>query len=167
MVEEDSQELVRLKNGIQAKRKAMEMARTDEMKQSLSREVDDLEKRALQLSTPETYNKLVDLINSEMATNLPMFGRTAEGGGAARLTKPQAETMPKKGIVFSEDMKRRVKEKMLEKQPPQMKKAEPSTYKHGGVVENTGWAKVHKGEQVLTKGQAISMQRHAGHGMIA
>lgn len=29
--------------------------------------------------------------------------------------------------------------------------ARPSEYKKGGTVKRTGWAKVHKGERVLTK----------------
>ena len=36
------------------------------------------------------------------------------------------------------------------------KKADPSSYKKGGVVKKSGMAKVHKGERVLTKTQAKS-----------
>lgn len=43
----------------------------------------------------------------------------------------------------------RVKDPMLNAQP----KAEPSSYKKGGLVKKTGMAKVHKGEMVLTKKQ--------------
>ena len=32
--------------------------------------------------------------------------------------------------------------------------AEPSEYKHGGMVRKTGMARVHKGERVLTRKQA-------------
>jgi len=34
--------------------------------------------------------------------------------------------------------------------------AQPSTFKKGGKVEKTGYAKVHKGEEVLTKRQQMS-----------
>ena len=31
--------------------------------------------------------------------------------------------------------------------------ADPDSYAHGGVVKRSGWAKVHKGERVLTRKQ--------------
>ena len=41
-------------------------------------------------------------------------------------------------------------------------KAIPSTFKHGGKVRRTGFAKVHKGEEVLTKAQRKKVARKRG-----
>ena len=40
---------------------------------------------------------------------------------------------------------------------PQAVMAQPPAFKHGGKVEKTGMAKVHKGEKVLTESQARKM----------
>lgn len=40
---------------------------------------------------------------------------------------------------------------------PGARMALPPTFRRGGRVKRTGWAKVHKGEHVLTKGAAEAM----------
>ena len=41
-------------------------------------------------------------------------------------------------------------------------KAIPGSFKHGGKVRKTGFAKVHKGEEVLTKAQRKKVARKRG-----
>jgi hypothetical protein len=40
---------------------------------------------------------------------------------------------------------------------PGVRMALPATFRRGGRVKRTGWAKVHKGEHILTKGAAASL----------
>jgi hypothetical protein len=40
---------------------------------------------------------------------------------------------------------------------PGVRMAMPATFKKGGRVKKTGWAKVHKGETILTKGASAAL----------
>ena len=53
------------------------------------------------------------------------------------------------------------------KKDPMPGAAEPRTFKKGGKVKRTGVAKVHKGERVLTKGQAKQYAKKSGRKKVA
>ena len=56
--------------------------------------------------------------------------------------------------------KKNKKSKLLS-QPTPGKMANPDDYKHGGKVKKSGWARVERGEKVLTAKQAKKRSKNA------